>query len=76
MIDVDQAERSAASQGVPIFMGHGSRDGVVVLERAVASRDALQDLGYAVEWHEYPMEHSVCPQEISDMQAWLQRILS
>ena len=76
LADKTLAERSPASQGVPIFMGHGSRDGVVVLDRAVASRDALKEMGYAVEWHEYPMEHSVCPQEISDMQAWLQRILS
>ena len=76
LADKTLAERSPASQGVPIFMGHGSRDGVVVLERAVASRDALKEMGYAVEWHEYPMEHSVCPQEITDMQAWLQRILS
>ena len=70
------AERSAASLDVPIFMGHGARDGVVVLSRAEASRDALKVMGYAVEWHEYPMEHSVCPQEISDMESWLQRILA
>ena len=76
LADKTPAERSPASQGVPIFMGHGSRDGVIVLPRAVASRDALQTLGYAVEWHEYPMEHSVCPQEIKDMEAWLQRVLA
>ena len=76
LADKTFAERSSANQNVPIFMGHGSRDGVVVLERAVASRDALKEMGYAVEWHEYLMEHSVCPQEIKDMQTWLQRILA
>lgn len=76
LADKTAAERSAASQEVPIFMGHGARDGVIMLSRAEASRDALKDMGYAVEWHEYPMEHSVCPQEISDMESWLQRVLA
>ena len=70
------AERSAVNADVPIFLAHGSRDGVVALPRAVASRDALLALGYPVEWHEYPMEHSVCPQEVSDLQKWLCRVLA
>ncbi|MES1980637.1 MAG: alpha/beta hydrolase [Pseudomonadota bacterium] len=69
-------ERSVASQDVPIFMGHGTRDPVIALDRATASRDAMKALGYNVEWHEYPMEHSVCPQEIGDMEAWLHRVLA
>ena len=70
------AERSVANKGVPIFMAHGSRDGVVALPRAQASRDALTALGYPVEWHEYSMEHSVCPQEVLDLQKWLLRVLA
>ena len=70
------AERSAASQRTPVFLAHGRHDDVVVLPRALASRDALQALGYTVEWHEYPMAHSVCPQEIDDLARWLRRILS
>ena len=70
------AEHTAASLKTPIFMAHGSRDGVVVLPRATASRDALATMGYAVEWHEYTMEHSVCPEEILDLQAFLQRVLA
>jgi phospholipase/carboxylesterase len=70
------AERSAASQQTPIFMGHGTNDGVVVLPRAQASRDALLAMGYLVDWHEYPMEHSVCPQEVADLEAWLLRVLA
>ena len=69
------AERSQANAGVPIFMAHGTRDGVVPIARAEASRDALQALGYGVDWHAYPMEHSVCAQEITDLQAWLLRVL-
>ena len=69
------AERSAVNAGLPIFMAHGTRDGVVPIARAEASRDALAALGYGVDWHPYPMEHSVCPQEIADLQAWLLRVL-
>ena len=70
------AEHTAASLNTPIFMAHGMRDGVVALPRAVASRDALAAMGFAVEWHEYAMEHSVCPQEVTDLEAFLKRVLA
>ena len=69
------AERSTANRDAPIFMAHGSQDPMIPLERARASRDALAALGYAIEWREYPMSHSVCPEEISDIAAWLTRVL-
>ncbi|RAN83125.1 carboxylesterase [Bacillus sp. SRB_336] len=64
-------ERSAANAATPIFWGHGSVDPVVVLQRGVDSRDLLQSLGYALEWHTYPMAHAVCPEEIGDLRHWL-----
>ena len=70
------SEHTAASLNTPIFMAHGTRDGVVALPRAAASRDALAAMGFAVEWHEYPMEHSVCPQEVTDLEAFLKRVLA
>lgn len=70
------AERHAANHATPIFMAHGTRDGVVPMARARQSRDALVALGYAVEWREYPMEHSVAMEEISDLSAFLQRVLA
>ena len=69
-------ERSAANTGVPIFQAHGRADPVIALDRATASRDALLALGYPVEWHEYPMPHSVCAQEITDMNRWLLKVLA
>jgi phospholipase/carboxylesterase len=63
--------RSAANAGIPIFWGHGSLDPVVALQRGLESRDVLQSLGYAVQWHTYPMAHAVCPEEISDLRHWL-----
>ena len=70
------AERTDANADVPIFQAHGSADGVIPIARATASRDALIALGHPVEWHAYPMAHSVCPQEITDMNAWLLRVLA
>lgn len=69
------AEISEANRDVPIFLGHGSEDSIVVPQRGRDSRDALVALGHEVEWHEYPMEHSVCPEEIGHLNAWLLRVL-
>jgi len=68
-------EHSVENSGLPIFMAHGLFDNMIGIDRAALSRDALLALGYAVEWHEYPMAHSVCPQEIADIAAFLLRIL-
>jgi phospholipase/carboxylesterase len=69
------AEAAPANRDVPIFMAHGIQDPIVALERATRSRDALVRLGYRVDWHQYPMPHSVCPEEIGDISVWLRRVL-
>jgi phospholipase/carboxylesterase len=69
------AEASAANRAVPIFMAHGLDDPLIPIERAAMSRRQLKAAGYAIEWHEYPMAHAVCMEEIADVSAWLQRIL-
>ena len=70
-----EAEASAQNKDVPIFFAHGSHDPVIALPMAVASRDKLRELGYNVNWHEYPMQHSVCMQEVADISAWLRSAL-
>jgi phospholipase/carboxylesterase len=70
------SERSAANIGTPIFMAHGSQDPVVVPARGEASRDLLTKLGYAVQWHTYPMPHSVHPREIADISVFLTDVLT
>jgi phospholipase/carboxylesterase len=67
------AEASAANRDVPIFMAHGLHDSLIPIERAQMSRKLLERAGYRVEWHEYPMEHSVCAEEIADISSWLRR---
>jgi phospholipase/carboxylesterase len=69
------AEASAANRDVPIFMAHGSYDPVIPLGRAEQSRGLLQSLGYPVEWREYGMPHSVCPEELADIGVWLGKVL-
>ena len=70
------AEAAAANRDLPIFMAHGSDDGVIAVDRAAASRDQLQQHGYAVDWREYPMEHSLCMEEITDIRDWLGNVLA
>jgi phospholipase/carboxylesterase len=68
------AERSAANRDVPIFMAHGTQDPMIILARATSSRDQLIELGYSVEWHQYPMPHSVSPEEVRDIGIWLRKV--
>jgi phospholipase/carboxylesterase len=70
-----EKERNAANNDVPIFMGHGNADNIVPLPLGIASRDRLLKLGYDLDWHQYPMAHSVCPEELDDISAWLTRVL-
>jgi len=65
-------EASQANRDVPILMCHGTYDPVVVPQMGEMSRDILRGLGYSIEWHSYPMEHSVCMDEIADISRWLQ----
>lgn len=76
LADTFAAERHEANASTPVFMAHGSQDPVVVPARGEASRDLLASLGYGVQWHTYPMPHSVHPREIADMAAFLTRVLA
>ncbi len=69
------AERRPANAQTPVFMAHGTQDPVVVIARGEASRDALAALGQPVAWHSYPMPHSLHPQEIFDISAFLAQVL-
>jgi phospholipase/carboxylesterase len=69
------AERGSANQDVPIFMAHGRDDMTLSLTFGLESRDHLRGLGYRVDWHEYPMGHSVCHPEVTDIRAFLHAVL-
>jgi phospholipase/carboxylesterase len=69
------AERSAENQATPIFMAHGQFDNVVAMTLGTRSRDYLKAQGYSVEWHDYPMAHSVSAEEVADIREFLMRVL-
>jgi len=68
-------EAAEANRGIPIFMAHGQVDDVVPFNFARSSRKRLHELGYAVEWQEYPMAHSVIPEELQHVKAFLERTI-
>jgi predicted esterase len=69
-------EKADVNQDISIFYGQGDCDPVVVPQLAYLSRSRLEQQGYKPLWHEYRgMQHSVSPQEIRDISAWLQQVL-
>lgn len=64
-------EATVGARTQPVFMGHGTQDPVVPFAAGQRSAQALRDLGLDVDWHAYPMPHSVCPEEIADLARWL-----
>jgi len=70
------AALSPANREVPIMMAHGQMDPLIPLARAIETRQELIRLGYAVSWHEYPIQHSVCAEEVADIRAWLLGVLT
>lgn len=65
------AEASVANRDIPVFAAHGSQDDVVSPGLGAAARDLLREHGYQLSWHEYPMPHSVCLEEIAAIGQWL-----
>lgn len=64
-------EASAANSETPILMCHGMYDPVIPVSAGEQSRDRLQQSGYRVTWHSYPMQHAVCMEEIRLIAGWL-----
>ncbi len=69
------AERDPANLATPIFMAHGLADPVLPIKMALDSREQLKSLGYTIEWHQYPMAHALCSEEIADIRHYLLRVL-
>jgi phospholipase/carboxylesterase len=70
-----EREAHPANAAVPVFMAHGTLDPLVSPSLGEGSRDLLRACGYDVEWHEYPMAHAVCAEEVGDLRSWLLRAL-
>jgi phospholipase/carboxylesterase len=75
LADTLAVEATPANRDVPIFMAHGAYDDLIPMARARRAYDLLVSLGWPVEWHDYPMPHAVCAEEIADVSAWLAKVL-
>ena len=76
LIQTIEGERHAANQDTPLFVAHGTADPIVPMTRGRSSADHLTSLGYAIDWHRYPMPHSVCEEEIEDIAKFLNKIFT
>jgi phospholipase/carboxylesterase len=75
MTDKLAAEMCTAAKMTPFFFAHGSADPVVPMRYGKASHAALVSHGFTAQWHEYPMQHSVCAEEIRELANWLEPLL-
>lgn len=76
LIDSTAGLQHPANQHTPFWMAHGTQDPIVPMARGIAARDQLTALGYAVQWHTYPMGHSVCAPELSAIATFLKATLA
>ena len=70
------AQRHPNAVAQPVFFAHGDGDPVIAVQHGQASAQALEQVGFDVAWHRYPMAHQVCAQEIGDLGHWLERRLA
>lgn len=66
-----ESQRHQANNSLPAFVGHGTYDPVVPLAMGKAAAQQLEDMGHPVAWHDYPMQHAVCPDEIEHLSTWM-----
>ncbi|NOQ13258.1 MAG: carboxylesterase, partial [Methyloprofundus sp.] len=70
-----KTERTPANNETHVFMAHGTMDPVIHLQIAKDSFSRLKSMDYPICWHEYPMQHSLCLEEISDISDFINRVL-
>lgn len=73
---VDSINIAPANQSLPIQIFHGSLDDVVPEIHGQNSVKFLTALGFKPDYQTYPMEHTVCPEEIEAISSWIQTALS
>jgi len=70
----NEVDNSSSNRDLPVFMAHGSFDPMLPMQWGQLSAQKLTEAGFTLEWHEYPMAHAVCPEEIRDIREWLLEI--
>jgi phospholipase/carboxylesterase len=72
---MSEVDDTTGSRNVPVFMAHGSYDPMLPMQWGRMSADRLEEAGFTIEWHDYPMAHAVCMEEIRDIRKWLLKVL-
>jgi len=70
-VDNIAEEISPVNKDIPIMMAHGTQDPMIPMAHAIRTKQALRRLGIQIKWHEYPIMHGVCVEEIQDIRSWL-----
>ena len=70
------ANESSQTRTLPVFMAHGSFDPMLPMALGEHSRDTLSAAGFDIDWHDYPMAHAVCAEEVVDIRNWLLAIFA
>ena len=70
-----EAESGEANASSPLFIAHGEYDMVVPFYAGSYTSELLAQREAEVEWHEYPIGHEVCDQEIAHISDWLKRVI-
>lgn len=76
LIDTVEKEVSNENKNIPIFLAHGQQDPIIPIQLANETNAYLQKLHYGSELKSYLMEHSVTPEEITDISNWINQVFS
>ncbi|MDE2078155.1 MAG: carboxylesterase [Burkholderiales bacterium] len=76
LLETTATQRHPTNQSTPIFLAHGDQDDVVPMARGIQSRNHLLSLGYPVTWQDYPIDHTLCLEEVDDLSRWLNQHLA
>ena len=69
------SDLSTANKNTPILQNHGEQDNVVPFSSGKLANELMQNNGYNTQWKTYQMEHSVLPEQLSDIGIWLTKLL-
>jgi len=72
----DSIQFNPANQDLAIAIHHGTDDSVVPFSLSEVSSELLLSKGYSVEFKSYPMDHSVCREQIEDISQWFVNTLN
>ncbi len=71
-----KSERAPENDATAIFMAHGNLDPVIAPHIAKDAFNRLHAMDYQISWHEYPMQHTLCLEEIADISIFINKVFA